>query len=294
MNEPVQAQEPSGNTPIPLINSFWRRLLYGAFIVIAPIFNFMFVGIMKPLWQTGKFSDHVYMLLISDASIWFFPLLVYSIISYLLILINEERFSRLFIVRLGVYTGVVLSFQYSLLTVLTWELSLIVLVYVATIMSPILFLKLKSGFANRWNLHFFLLLIVVSVFALYLLTALIGGGFRFSFFILLLLPAMAAPFWAFLIALQAVIWLLKYHETKLTLVRGLGILAWLSSYILALRFDVLKMYELYTALPSQPPDCYIATAATKGHPRIVRSRLVPLDNEWQIRINPQLQWLKFA
>jgi hypothetical protein len=53
------------------------------------------------------------------------------------------------------------------------------------------------------------------------------------------------------------------------------------------------MYELYTALPLQPPpDCYIATAAAQGHPQIVGSRVVRRANGDVLRVNKQLQILK--
>ena len=92
-----------------------------------------------------------------------------------------------------------------------------------------------------------------------------------SLFILVALT-MAAPFWSLLLAVQASIWLIKNFETKVTLPRGLGLTAWAAAYIAAWRFDILKMYELYAALPpTPPPDCYIASAAARGHPRFVRS-----------------------
>jgi hypothetical protein len=88
--------------------------------------------------------------------------------------------------------------------------------------------------------------------------------------------------------------LLKHHESKFTILRGLGIFAWLAAYAYALRFNILKMYELYAALPPQPPDCYIATAAAKGHPGIVGSQSVQLENGKSMRVNRQLQRLKAA
>jgi hypothetical protein len=72
-------------------------------------------------------------------------------------------------------------------------------------------------------------------------------------FLVLVALTMAAPFWSFLLSLRAAIWLFKNYETKLTPPRGLGLTAWIAAYIAALRFDFLKMYELYAALPPTPP-----------------------------------------
>ncbi len=85
---------------------------------------------------------------------------------------------------------------------------------------------------------------------------------------------------------------MKHHETKLTFTHGLGIFAWVSAYVFALRFNILKMFELYNALPTEPPNCYIATAAAKGHPRFVGSMEVMLANGKTVRVNRQLQRLK--
>jgi hypothetical protein len=129
---------------------------------------------------------------------------------------------------------------------------------------------------------------VVAISILMVLIALLL--WRFVFVIVIF--GIASPFWSFLISLQASRWLWKHHESKLTLPRGLGIFAWLSAYAFALRFNILKMFELYNSLPTNPPDCYIATAAAKGHPRFVGSREVTLANGKTMRVNRQLQRLK--
>ncbi|HNB42111.1 MAG TPA: hypothetical protein PLG52_11470, partial [Anaerolineales bacterium] len=87
-------------------------------------------------------------------------------------------------------------------------------------------------------------------------------------------------------------WLLKHYETKFSFTKGLGVVAWISAYAFALRFNIIKMFELYNALPTEPPNCYIATAAAKGHPRFVGSREVTLASGKSMRVNRQLQRLK--
>jgi len=104
----------------------------------------------------------------------------------------------------------------------------------------------------------------------------------------------SGPFWSFLIAIRASAWLLEYHETNLTLPRGLGIVAWLAAYLAAWRYDILKMHELYAQLPPVPPDCYIATAAAHGHANFVGSKTVQLANGNSMQVNPQLQIFKSA
>ena len=294
MTDSIPTPEASSNNTHPLIDSFSKRLTFGAFAIAAPIVNFSFVEVMGPLWRSGKISDYIYMALLPEAAIWFFPLLAYSVISYLLILSDEERYGSFFVVRLGVYTGLILSFQYSLLTALTWDPSLVILVYLTALFLPVLYFKLKSQIDVNWHRRFFIFLVSITVLVLYFLTAFIMSDFKSPFLVILFLPAMVAPFWLFFIALQAARWLWKYHETILTPARGLGIIAWLSAYGIALRFNIVKMYELYAALPTQPPNCYIATAAANGHPAFVRSHEIQLQNGQSMRVNKQLQILKCA
>jgi hypothetical protein len=112
--------------------------------------------------------------------------------------------------------------------------------------------------------------------------------------ILLMILMIGAPFWSLLISLRAANWLFKNYETRLTLPRGFGLTAWLAAYAAAWRFDILKMYELYAALPTEPPNCYIATAAARGHPRFVQSWTVQRADGKSMQVNRQLQWLKCA
>lgn len=111
------------------------------------------------------------------------------------------------------------------------------------------------------------------------------------FFTALVFLVIVAPFWSFLLSAQAAIWLVKNLKSKFTLFRGFGMGLWLAAYVGALRFNILKMYELYAALPPQPPNCYIATAAAQGHPHIVGSHPLRLENGNFMQVNPQLQHL---
>ena len=97
-----------------------------------------------------------------------------------------------------------------------------------------------------------------------------------------------------MIALRIAFWLFeKYEAPKINVSRGLGITAWIITYAAAWRYDIIKMFELYSALPTKPPqDCYIATAAAQGHPRFVGSHLVHRADGLSLRVNGQLQHLK--
>jgi hypothetical protein len=292
--KPVSDQSEIEVSPVSLPFPFvwWGRVLYGLFVTVLPAFSFWATDLLKPEWQTGKLQDYLILLLFPEASLLFFPLLTYSIICYLLLLIRPTRFSGSFIVRAGIYTGVLLSLHYSVV-VLLYSLDSYIYVIIPVWISPFVFSWIYRWAVSKWTVStvhkiLFVFLVVVVLVG----TLATRGSVPFLIFILL---TMAASFWSFLIALRASIWLFKNHETKLTFPRGLGLTAWLGAYIVAWRFDILKMYELYAALPpTPPPDCYIATAAACGHPQFVHSRTIKRVDGKSMQVNRQLQLLKCA
>lgn len=286
---------PEGVIIPPLLDAAWKFFIFGLFVIAAPIFNFTLIEVLAPEWQDGQFSSYVDLFLLPEASLWFFPLIVYAVTSYILLLWNTDRYSRSFIIRLGIYTGTFLALQYSLLTLFALEgppsTTIIVL---AVFIVPLLFARFHRWLISKWRASSVNgVLIGIGIAAL--ITGMIFMETPMAPFVLLLMFAgVSAPFWSFLIALRASRWLWKHHEMAPTLPRGLGIFVWLSAYTLALRFNILKMFELYNVLPTEPPNCYVATAAAKGHPRFVGSREVMLANGKSMRINRQLQRLKAA
>lgn len=285
---PQQADSaPSTSSPFP--RAWWGRALYGAYVILFPSLCFASIELLKPEWQTGRFGDYVILLLFPEASWIFFILLAYSVTCYLLVLYMPDRFARSFLVRAGIYTGVLLALQYTVLVMFANNASVFWLLLIWIF--PLGYSILYQRAVRRWaaaQVNRFLLIVFLTVL---LLSALITRGS--ALFLLLAGLTLAAPFWSLLLALQATSWLLKNHETKFTLPRGIGLAAWLGAYVIAWRFDILKMYQLYAALPpSPPPDCYIATAAARGHPRFVGARMVTRLNGDSMPINRQLQRLK--
>jgi len=280
----------SGAMQFP-VSRGWR-ILYGLFVVAIPSFSFWLVTALKPEWQSGRMQDYAALILQPEASLIFLILIAYSILSYLLLLINPDRLSSLFILRLGIYTGVVLTLQYSMVMFLfLFENPYSVLIFLLWLF-PLYFVRLDRWATRKWGRAkarsgmLFLFLLAASI------VAIINREEYYPAFLLLAGLVISGPFWSFLMAVQAAAWLVKYHETGFTLPRGLGITAWLASYAVAWRYDILKMFELYAGLPTSPPDCYIATAAAKGHPGFVNSRNVHLESGITMQVNRQLNRFK--
>jgi hypothetical protein len=160
---------------------------------------------------------------------------------------------------------------------------------------PVFVPKLYRFPVKKWGAKAVNITLFTIVIAIFLISVLIVRSPLFPLFFVLAGLTVAAPFWCFLMTLRMAIWLHKKYELKLTFPVGLGIAGWITGYLAAWRFDILKMYELYAALPPDPPpDCYIATAAACGHPQLVGSRLVQGTDGVSLRVNEQLQVLKCA
>ena len=284
-------QTPSGENIVPpLLDKTWKRVLFGLFIVAAPIYNFSLIELLKPEWQDGRFTSYLYLFLLPEASWGFFPLLVYAVLSYLLLLWDSEQFADSMIIRLGIYGGTLLALQYSILSfIATFSPSPVVLAVLLAYSAPLILPKLYSWLRPQLDRLFKRYRLAMIIIILIIIALVLWG-----FFFVLAIFGIASPFWSFLVALQASRWLLKHYETKFSFAKGFGIFAWISAYAFALRFNILKMFELYNALPTEPPNCYIATAAAKGHPRFVGSQEVRLANGKSMRVNRQLQRLKGA
>jgi len=280
---------------LPFPNAWAARILYGLFVTVLPAFSFWATDLLKPEWQNGELSSYIILLLFPQASVLFFPLLAYSTICYLILLYAPTRFSQSFIVRAGIYTAVLLALQYSIVVLLytLYEPDTFIYVLIPTWIFPFVCVLVYRWAVSKWTtvkVNKALPILIIAV--LLIVTVLTRGGTPFLAMIIL---TMAAPFWSFLLALRAAHWLYKNYETQFTLPRGLGLTAWLAVYVAAWRFDILKMYELYDALPPQPPpDCYIATVAARGHPQFVGSKLVQRADGRSLQITGQLQILKCA
>ena len=276
----------------PMLDAAWKYFIFGIIVVAGPILNFSLIETFKPEWQDGKFSSYIDLFLLPEASLWFYPLLAYAVISYILLLWDVKRYAQSFIIRLGIYTGTFLALQYSLLAIMGLDTPSNYFYVPLIYLTPFLFSRFHRWLSSKWKASLVNgILIGISIVGILIAMALMSSPIS-PFVFLLMIVGVSTPFWSLLIALQASRWLLKYQETKFTLPRGLGTFAWLSAYTFALRFNILKMFELYNALPTEPPNCYIATAAAKGHPRFVGSREVTLASGKSMPVNRQLQRLK--
>jgi len=259
----------------------WWRVLYSLFVVALPAFSFWVIPALKPEWQSGDLQDYLALLLQPEASLFFLILLTYSVICYLLLLIIPDRSSSVFAIRLGIYAGVLLALQYSVVMFLYLSDNKYSFTVFLLWLFPLYYTRIDQWAVRKWGRQRARLGLMVLILLAIVIVAVINREQFYPLFLALIGLVIAAPFWSFLIAGQAALWLIRNYETPFSMKRGLGVTAWLAAYGLSWRYDILKMYELYSELPLVPPTCYIATAAAHGHPTFVGSRTVQLG-EWKI------------
>ncbi len=268
-----------------------ERFLYAFVAIVMPIISFAITydDILNPDWQDGQLTSYVGILLGGTVSRYFFPFLIYAMIAFGLLLLSPKRFSRSFFIRLGIYTGIVLALQYViLLGLFTVGIATIASVIGGTLLYfGTRFLHRKIGAKKTALIYVTILLGIYVVWG-------IATDFRDALSVLSLVVIFffaTAPFAVLVIGVITSRELIREYPVSQKEYLGLGV--WFIGYIVVWRLAILKMMEVYSALPTQPP-CYIATAAAKGHPQFVRSTPLRAQDGQIVRVNAQLRYLKFA
>jgi hypothetical protein len=263
----------------------------GAFL---PIVCFALSSNLKPEWQSGKWEAYAALLLGPASAFPFFPLLTYSAGSMIAIVCNPKRWARYFGVRLGVYAGIVLALQYFFLVagIMGDTDACFMFVFGAPLLAAILW-----GIA--WGIVRLFRYSISSGkhWAAPVLATVIGlaGVFLFPYFIMACIVS-ATP-WAVFAYGAVSLRLVKSTSNRhwqFSLAQLLAAVFWSAAYCGPWRLSIKMMWIEYAKLPTSPPQCYVATAAARGHQRWVRAEFVPLSSGETSPANDQLRYLKAA
>jgi hypothetical protein len=239
----------------------------------------------------------------TTGSVIFYPFLAYSMLCMLLLLVSPRRFSRVFIVRLGIYAGIALALQYTILLCLSVDgiffgaaaIGLLLPLGINWIYPKIV---RRLGMKRTWAAVIGLVVCCLLV----LLTILIVDHYSFLSIVgvvstLLYIAILGSgPLWCLMLATLVSLRLLRDYDLPQQHHIGhfLGISAWLVAYIEAWPVAISRTLEAYASLPTSAPDCYIATAAARGHPRIVKSGPRVTGSGQIIWLNTQVRYFKAA
>lgn len=278
-------------TPLPLFD----RIIYTLCVVFMPAWSFFGINALEPEWQDGKRESYIALLLGPEASFFSWAVIIYSVIALFLFLLRPAHFSSRFAVRFGIYAGVVVAFPYIILSALAFPPSVVAGAWLIGLywLARQVHRRMGTGPA----IGFYILAWLAGFLVLFLLsswTKISDSLTGFPFAVLIVL-ASGGPIVCFLIMLLSALRLTRDYPMPFAAngANLAGMAAWLASYTGSWAYAVYKMFALYRALPTSPPDCYIATAAAQGHRGFVGSQPVqtPGGTLW---VNRQLQTLKCA
>jgi hypothetical protein len=304
--------------PTPL--STWTKVAYFVAGNVLPAVGILSVSSSMglPTWQSNDFHEFVAFLVVGPAAAVFCLFLFYSIACFTLALFRPGIAAEHITVRLGLYTGIILGLHYCLLFGIqllniqdarsSEGIFKIVVLMVACVVIAL------AGW-GLWNLGSVVRPLAEKMFqsrawiALAMMTPLAALAIGFALpadqatsvgLILFVGPAVLAigltPCWylAANIAMAAHIARVRAARFQFHIWQLFAWTSWLAAYLAAWRFAVNAALEAYAALPVDPPssNCYIATAAARGHPIIVGSREVSGAAEAKFRANRQLADLK--
>ncbi|MEL6106190.1 MAG: DUF6688 family protein [Planctomycetota bacterium] len=275
--------------------------------LVAPVFAHLFLvptltGDIR--YQTGLLRDQYGFVLTFGALIWMYPLILFSLASFCATVLDLDHTGREFWARLGLSTSIPIGVLYHIAVVVRFGLEPAWLI--GYHLAPLAIWLLGWGYVkfiiwvtpNRRAAWLYGLTILFGGLTLITTLVVIGTRER-SYFSLLVIPFLLF-FWGSLIyspllMLSSHGWLIARVHTRHSSARRLSLrwlmswVTWLGCLFAACRYAVSTSLDEYSRLPLQDPgSCFVATAACRGHRRLVGSREVA-RGYW---LSPQLQRLK--
>ena len=268
-------------------------------------------------WQSGQPNQYANLMLQTPSVVPFYPFLLFCMICCGSVLFGGQRWINQIWVRFGIYTGVPVSIQFHLLVFAPkdWHpmyfassvlsllmgaaIVLIALVAVLSIGALLGKIRRKIGWGRS-------IAILVSLYVLRCLAWVLTNGPKglVAALVPVELTGLLFLVMVFSTTLAAVTYgLLSLHvwrtaedrRLRFGILQMLGGITWSASYLASWRLSVDMVIAEYAKLPvNQPSQCYVCTAASRGHQGFVGSFEVDSGNGRCITINRQLQLLKAA
>ncbi len=274
------------------------RVFYSLYGVIGPLVCF-FVAALEgriPIgnpWQSGELKDYAELLLILPAVGPFLPLVAYSAVCLLGWIIRPRIASR-FVVRLGIYTGVVLSLQFLVIVALVnGEAAIFAAMFLGPISAAVIYgVTAMIRRSQRFTVRH--LMTLTAIIALIVAGLRLSGvqSWEDSILALPLLMIPATPCLCPIVYASAatmVSAVAKRHESGF-LISLTAWLSWSLAWLISWKFSIDLMLLEYEKLPTKPDGCYVSAAAAGGHARLV-GRVDRSPEPWLA--TPQMRRLKF-
>jgi len=291
--------------------SLGSRIGYALLGIVLPLVCFALStmqSLIGPDWQSDELSDQVGLLYGGEPLVVFYPLLLGALVALAVVLVRPLAARQSLVLRLGVYSGVALALQYFMILCLSSSVTMLLVGPVLWCGAAGLFIGVTHTYryyTNRWRLRSpecykqsrNALLGILGVFFLLVMGLPALGGEPGMVFLPALVALVFAPALTLLVYVLVTIRIVKTGVERrdgdrilLPLLLIGWVPAWLGAWALAIR----QAIAIYQTLPITPPDCYIATAAARGHRRLVGGEIVRFADGSAARINRQLRICKCA
>ena len=277
---------------IPSIASRYSAFVFAA---VFPAGCFLICNNHPPIlnaYQSGNLDIYAGLLLAWPSNAPMLPLVGLAMLAMTAWLVRPSL-SALLIVRLGVYSGLVLSAQYIVLLIFVGGFFRLVLpMFLA---APFLFaaVYIPAYFASKTKRftikHVMMLTTFVAVLLAILAAFDLGLSFLQSSGHLLFIACLADPVLAVITygMVSRLIWNESHSSPAKT--RYLACIAWLATWTVMWRSSIVLMLEEYAKLPTNPA-CYVCGVAAQGHRWITRAKRTSDGRHW---VSPQLRQIKF-
>jgi hypothetical protein len=277
---------------------------YLLFTVVIPLLVILFFAFVTQSgayptveWQTGQWNDYVEIFLFFPSLAYILPFMFFSIISITLLAADYRRYKKYFLVRLGIYTGALIAWEYAILghfALINTQFFYFTAIALLLLWIAHIICKKLEG----WKIAM-LVIIIGLLFEIYGLSQGMGlGGIFMMTAIVVVTSIIGSPAWAAFFA-TLLSWKLL-HEKPSKEGEWVGhkieyVLLYIVTYATALSFAIEEAVKAYYKLPVTPPSsCYVATAASKGHRKFVGSQTTIGANGEQFLLNRQLQYCKYV
>lgn len=264
-------------------------------------------------WQNGEFWVYAALLLRWPSVLAFYPLLALSIVSMALFLWDRARFTKYLVVRVGIYGGVMIAMLFSWLIYAPTDhvaeavaktIVVVVIIIVASLTTVglvwALFVILGAMLLQRYGWKRIAVFAAFGIGAVYFI-AVLGGADPTVIFVppvaIFIASLAASPAWT--VAAYACASYKVYNEHAKSrggwsLMSLMGISTWVVGLFGSWRAAMDLAIAHYAYLPKENPNCFVCSAAARGHRRFVGAvpiRLCDADVLW---VNQQLRIFKAA
>ncbi|MEE8453128.1 MAG: DUF6688 family protein [Thermoguttaceae bacterium] len=282
--------------PTRLISSDLARGLLMATGVVIPAACFLIGYPGSSAWQSGDLRDYAQLLLNRPSCMPLYPFLLYSMVCLTLLVLNPAKWSKMFVVRLGIYGGVLLALEHWVLFAFADSKPIVMLIGTgvgALLFGGLIVLVLWAvAYHFRRCVPFFAMGVIVALLLLLVFgesaCEFIVGLFFFDYLYFSTPWAVAAYS---IVSLD----LLRHQGTgrfRFSLAQLFGVITWLAAHFGAWRASVNWMLIEYAKLPTTPEDCYVCTAAAKGHGWLTRTERCRCPSGRRYRVSDQMRRLK--